>query len=639
MSHELFYTSAPRGLQPGSNGFCTVAETRGLSPLLRERLEDLSGYRPLFPPNDPRAVQNPVASSHLKLTVSGKTLSVLSRVCASGLDHTGRSNKFAHHVVLEGREQPAGGPAWLLEQPGFVEAAWDGKVRTLAGGRAPRPGDRPPAPCRHWQERAGDAGWAGVLAESFLRDPSRPAYLLYPAGLDPLPLLAEALALLTPDRRWQVTFSTYFTSLPPGVSCAWRCVPLEAPEAAEAAHAPGALVLRLDRPLGPAPAGPLTDAARTGRAPASLPAAAATSLPRAPAPRYAAPPPPDMPAMPTGPQPAPVQLLEPDPESAAELPPQPEPPAPAPAAAGWSWGWGFCTGVVSGIAVLLLVGVAAYLAAPNLFASLAPGNTSNGGEQGKNDDPKGGTEDKGTRDGKGPPHHDKDAIPKAEHDRAMARAGEELKKANEARADTEKERNEALAAKKRAEEGVKAEYDRGFKEGESKQHADLEKTRREVKGLLGGLKEVFPEFNPKVDSGVLEKPEEIAKDVRRQFAFAAEKELTYVKDLNKYRQQGKDYAGRLERDLLTTEEFKAKQDIISNPVATTAAKEDAKKAIERDKEATKFVKEQSAFCKKIADLSQVPSTQDSARALQRWYDDILKQAEGKKIKIPPPPER
>src|SRR5262249_57043582 len=110
MSHELFYTSAPRGLQPGSNGFCTVAETRGLSPLLRERLEDLSGYRPLFPPNDPRAVQNPVASSHLKLTVSGKTLSVLSRVCASGLDHTGRSTKFAHHVVLPGRAQPPTGP-------------------------------------------------------------------------------------------------------------------------------------------------------------------------------------------------------------------------------------------------------------------------------------------------------------------------------------------------------------------------------------------------------------------------------------------------------------------------------------------------------------------------------------------------
>src|SRR5262249_7856158 len=160
--------------------------TRGLSPLLRERLEDLSGYRPLFPPNDARASQNPVACSHLKLTVAGKTYSILSRVCASGLDHTGRSNKFAHHVALEAREQPPAGPAWLREQAGFMESAWEGKVRTLAAGRAPRNGDRAPAPCRHWLERAGDAGWAGVLVESFLRDPSRPAYLLYPAGVDPL---------------------------------------------------------------------------------------------------------------------------------------------------------------------------------------------------------------------------------------------------------------------------------------------------------------------------------------------------------------------------------------------------------------------------------------------------------------------
>ena len=30
MSHELVYTSAPRGLKPGSKGFCTVACTADL---------------------------------------------------------------------------------------------------------------------------------------------------------------------------------------------------------------------------------------------------------------------------------------------------------------------------------------------------------------------------------------------------------------------------------------------------------------------------------------------------------------------------------------------------------------------------------------------------------------------------------
>jgi hypothetical protein len=41
-----------------------------------------------------------------------------------------------------------------------------------------------------------------------LQDPGRPVYVLFDPGFDPLPLLAEALALLPADRRWDVTFST-----------------------------------------------------------------------------------------------------------------------------------------------------------------------------------------------------------------------------------------------------------------------------------------------------------------------------------------------------------------------------------------------------------------------------------------------
>ena len=39
MSHELFYTSARRGLKPGSQGFCTVGQTRNLPAALAEQLE------------------------------------------------------------------------------------------------------------------------------------------------------------------------------------------------------------------------------------------------------------------------------------------------------------------------------------------------------------------------------------------------------------------------------------------------------------------------------------------------------------------------------------------------------------------------------------------------------------------------
>ena len=44
MSIELVYTSAPRGLNPDSTGFCTVATTPGMNPQVMAKLEGLSGY-------------------------------------------------------------------------------------------------------------------------------------------------------------------------------------------------------------------------------------------------------------------------------------------------------------------------------------------------------------------------------------------------------------------------------------------------------------------------------------------------------------------------------------------------------------------------------------------------------------------
>jgi hypothetical protein len=61
VSQELIYTSAPRGLKPGSCGFCTVVGTHGMSAALMQRLEALSGYRQVYPPHDPNAWLNPVA--------------------------------------------------------------------------------------------------------------------------------------------------------------------------------------------------------------------------------------------------------------------------------------------------------------------------------------------------------------------------------------------------------------------------------------------------------------------------------------------------------------------------------------------------------------------------------------------------
>jgi len=262
MSHELFHTSAPKGLQPGASGFCTVAATRGIPAALMEKVEALSGYRHLLSPLDPK---NPVAYSHLRLSALGKSYHVLSRICAAGLDYSQRSNKFAHHVILEPNELPSAGPAWLLARPGFMETSWDGQIRLLPTGRVAPNGDAFPDVCRAWQSLAGDAGWAGVLAETFDQNTGRPAYLLLQPEVGALALIGEALALLSPESRWLVTFNTYFTGLHQGTPCAWRVVFAGSDEAKKAGRVPGVLLLDLTAPLGPAQGGPLVEEARMGR--------------------------------------------------------------------------------------------------------------------------------------------------------------------------------------------------------------------------------------------------------------------------------------------------------------------------------------------------------------------------------------
>jgi hypothetical protein len=265
MAHELFYTSAPKGLVPGSQGFCTVAATAGFPPSLMQKVEALSGYRALYPPHDPNADLNPVMFGHVRLSAGGKNYHVLSRICAAGLDYTQRSNKFAHHIVLENHELTTGGPAWLLGQPGFMEQTWDGQVRTLPEGRPVPRGDCEVRVCKAWEALTGDAGWAGVVAESLLTDPERPIYLVFEPGMELLPLLAEALALLPPARRWEATFNTYFAKASQGISCACRGVLTDTTEAKDAERLPNTLVINLAANLGQAHGGPLVERARTGQ--------------------------------------------------------------------------------------------------------------------------------------------------------------------------------------------------------------------------------------------------------------------------------------------------------------------------------------------------------------------------------------
>ncbi len=265
MSHELLYTSAARGLKPGSRGFCTVVSSQGIPPPLASALESLSSYRHVYRPGDPQSGDNPVAWSHVRLSAAGRQYSVLSRISDYQLDYSDRSNKLAHHVALETREQTDGGPAWNLAQPQFMETSWDGTPRVIPSGRPAVQSCWDVAVCTAWQRVTGDAGWAGVLAESFLANPDRHIYIVFSPGMDLLPLMVETIGLLPPERRWEATFSTYYSSLPPGVVCNWRCVLADSPEAKQSRRSGQALRINLCQALPSAIGGALVDVARSGR--------------------------------------------------------------------------------------------------------------------------------------------------------------------------------------------------------------------------------------------------------------------------------------------------------------------------------------------------------------------------------------
>jgi hypothetical protein len=225
MNAELLYTSAPQGLKQGSRGFCTVVSTVGMPLNLATKLESLSGYRHLYPSGAPDASKNPVSFSHLRFMVGGRQISVLSRISDYGLDYSQRTNKLAHHIVVDA-PMPACGPATVLAEPGVMRDHWDGQCANKPSPPALPNLSSEPQVCRKWEAITGDAGWGGVVASAWLSTSPRPVFIIFAEhqSHELLGLMEESIALLPPNKRWQATFGTYVTTLPPDVECRVRCV-------------------------------------------------------------------------------------------------------------------------------------------------------------------------------------------------------------------------------------------------------------------------------------------------------------------------------------------------------------------------------------------------------------------------------
>lgn len=220
MSFELVYTSARKGLRVGASGFCTVAATEGIPRNLQDKLESLSGYRH---EESFAGLEPPVNHAHATIRLQRKIYHVLSRVSNAAKDHTGRSNKIAHHLALTSAEleQFSDGPVAMFSDSAFWIDEWDSDPAHFATGRLPEVYSEIPDDFSTWETVFGDAGWAGVLGEA-VSDGFKSVSIIVPDNSEALPLLSEALQLVKPENRWKVCFSTYFSRQVSGTQCHWR---------------------------------------------------------------------------------------------------------------------------------------------------------------------------------------------------------------------------------------------------------------------------------------------------------------------------------------------------------------------------------------------------------------------------------
>ncbi len=285
MAYELIYTSAPRGLKAGTTGFTTVAMTSGLSPVMVQKLESLTGYKQVYRQDDPQYVNNPPAFFHYYTTVAQKNVHIIGRVCSCPPDYTGRSNKLGHFLVLDDAEVAAnpGGPAgWHGNASPFI-TSWNSQPQLISQLRQLPAAIEAKLPAQQWKALAGDAGWAGLLAQTYLNNPRQRIFVLYSPQQHSflLELVNEALAILTPEQRWTVNYNTGTSTVPPDLLCHWNFCPVT-PDGTPVLPIPNnAITISLLTPAPCTASGPCIDVARNGApaAPAVAPAPALIAVP------------------------------------------------------------------------------------------------------------------------------------------------------------------------------------------------------------------------------------------------------------------------------------------------------------------------------------------------------------------------
>ncbi|GHT44138.1 hypothetical protein FACS189454_00770 [Planctomycetales bacterium] len=265
MYQELISTSLPKNLS-GNPGFGIVAQTAGMAPNVVNAVNALSGYQHLA---EAGSAKNPPAFLHTVRTINAVRQHIVSRIADAGNDYSGRTNRLAHHWLIEEPADTAKltcGPAALLSVPNLFRTSYNEKPQELPRGK--QISNQPVAVkvCAAWERAAGDSGWAGIVAENI--EKGNPVSLIFAPGLNMLVLLQEVFALLPAVLRWKTTFSTFYMKSQETATdkIQVKCFVKGTPETAFAKMTPNTLLLDLTQPQGTAPAGKYVEAARTGQA-------------------------------------------------------------------------------------------------------------------------------------------------------------------------------------------------------------------------------------------------------------------------------------------------------------------------------------------------------------------------------------
>ncbi|MDR1270945.1 MAG: hypothetical protein LBK82_15630 [Planctomycetaceae bacterium] len=264
MIQEQISTSSQRCLD-GNTGFGVVAQTVGMALNVSRDVSMLSGYSHYFPAGD---VRNPVVFMHVIRRAGGMDRHIVSRVADCGNDYSGRTNRIAHHLIIEELDLPqlTCGPAMILSQQNLFQTKWNEKSRELPLGKTlPNP-EITVQKCFTWELFCGDAGWGGVVAERIER--GDPISLIFdPTGKNILPLIDEVFRLLPSNARWKTTFSTFFmkSQEPPRANkIQIKCIVANSDEMMYAKLTPNTLLIDLRKKITETPTGKYVDIARNG---------------------------------------------------------------------------------------------------------------------------------------------------------------------------------------------------------------------------------------------------------------------------------------------------------------------------------------------------------------------------------------